>query len=194
MKRMCKICGQEFYTLKNELYCSAECRREQKRRQQRDYHAAQRKTSVKVKCAHCGKVFEAKGKQIYCSDKCRDAAYTYRLNAERKKPEIAVKCKQCGKEFKPRHLNELFCSDECRKVAKREEYRRLNGYINARKVNSNAPRKMLDEWCREAAECNLDYGTYRALIELGKTFEELKARAESRRMAHHSHCRAGRKA
>ena len=189
MIQTCRICGKEFKPKPNELFCSPECRRENRNRKQRERY----KKPVEVKCAHCGKVFEAKGKRAYCSDKCRDAAYTYRLNAERKKPEIAVKCKQCGKEFETRYPHALYCSDECRKVAKLEEYRRLDGYINAHKVNSNAPRKTLDDWCREAAECNLDYGNYRALIESGKTFAELKANAESRNIACHSHCRAGRK-
>lgn len=50
--------------------------------------------------------------------------------------------------------------------------------ISAGKSKSN---KTLSEWCREAAECNLDYGNYRALIEhCGKTYKELKDTADTR--------------
>ena len=49
------------------------------------------------------------------------------------------------------------------------------------------PVKTLDDWAREADECNLDYGTYRALIAAGKTFEQLKACRRSPQT--HSHCR-----
>lgn len=56
-----------------------------------------------------------------------------------------------------------------------------------RAIDNATPQKSLAEWCREAAECGLDYGNYRALINMGKTFEELKAQAESRGNYAHSH-------
>ncbi|MBR3499709.1 MAG: hypothetical protein IKO05_12115 [Selenomonadaceae bacterium] len=40
---------------------------------------------------------------------------------------------------------------------------------------------------REARECNLDYGNYRALIAAGKTYEELKATADTRTAVKHAH-------
>lgn len=53
------------------------------------------------------------------------------------------------------------------------------------------PVKALSAWCKEADECNLDYGTYRTLVELhGKTFEELKAQAETRCLPTHSRINA----
>ena len=51
------------------------------------------------------------------------------------------------------------------------------------------PVKTLDDWAREADECNLDYGTYRALIAAGRTFAELKAQADAHHPQTHSHCR-----
>ena len=51
------------------------------------------------------------------------------------------------------------------------------------------PVKTLEDWAREADECNLDYGTYRALIAAGRTFEQLKAQADRRNPQTHSHCR-----
>ncbi|MBR1806274.1 MAG: hypothetical protein IJ774_07815 [Selenomonadaceae bacterium] len=52
---------------------------------------------------------------------------------------------------------------------------------------SNKPVKTFADWAREADECNFDYGTYRALIAAGRTFEQLKA--ERRSPQTHSHCR-----
>ncbi len=46
--------------------------------------------------------------------------------------------------------------------------------------------KKLSEWAREAQACDLDYGTYRALIESGKTLEEIKT-AEHYPRASHAH-------
>lgn len=98
-------------------------------------------------------------------------------------------CKQCGREFQASYIYTKYCSEECRKKAKREQARKQIAQLNA----SSAKAKTLTEWCKEAAECNLDYGNYRALIESGKTFDELKARAASRQLPTHSHLRAGRK-
>ena len=49
------------------------------------------------------------------------------------------------------------------------------------------PVKTLDDWAREAAQCNLDYGTYRALIAAGRTFEQLKAERRSPQFHSHIH-------
>ena len=77
-----------------------------------------------------------------------------------------MKCPNCNKEFFQKDFYRLtfkkFCSLKCE-----NEY-------NARD-NPSKP-KTLDDWSREANDCKLDYGTYRALIGMGKTFEELKNR------------------
>ena len=98
-----------------------------------------------------------------------------------------MKCSFCGKDFvfsrggcvmngKP------FCSDKCRTRFKK-------GLFHLRPVHDN---KSLSDWVREARECNLDYGTYRALRNLGKSFEELKATAANRQMPTHAHGRGRR--
>lgn len=46
---------------------------------------------------------------------------------------------------------------------------------NRFRVKNEIVDKPMDEWIREARECDLDYGTYRTLIEQGKTFEQVKA-------------------
>lgn len=46
---------------------------------------------------------------------------------------------------------------------------------NRLRIKNEIVGKPMDEWIREASECGLDYGTYRTLIEQGKTFEQVKA-------------------
>lgn len=61
----------------------------------------------------------------------------------------------------------------------------------ALKETEGKPVKTLSAWCKEADECNLDYGAYRTLVELhGKTFEELKAQAGTRCLPTHSRIHA----
>ena len=80
----------------------------------------------------------------------------------------------------PGAANQKFCSVECYRKSLRKSF------LKQRAIDNATPRKSLDEWCREASECGLDYGNYRALINQGKTFEELKAQAESRGGCVHS--------
>ncbi len=112
-----------------------------------------------------------------------------------------MKCLQCGKEFTlhPNHLNQLYCSNECKKKANAEHAKARRRKLAERRhiypVKAETPKpqgKTLAEWCREADECNLDYGTYRGLVEQGHTFDELKAqnrppRLHARRTTHHSY-------
>ena len=81
-----------------------------------------------------------------------------------------MKCPQCGKEFIPVSAHQKFCCYACG-----DRYRH-----GRPKPKPKSKGKSLDDWAREAAECNLDYGTYRALIQQGKSFDELKATADSR--------------
>ena len=172
MIQTCRICGKTFETHKNELFCSPECRIENRRR-------LSRKKLVEIKCAYCGKIFETKTTaKKYCSDKCREASYEQR---RREKPPIKKRCEECGKEFEPRLSIQRYCSPQCAEI-----------YNKPKSTAKSPPKpkcKTLSDWCREAAECNLDYGNYRALIESGKSFDELKARADSQGVSGHSHHR-----
>lgn len=87
-------------------------------------------------------------------------------------------CRNCGKEFKPRSRAQVFCCRAC-----------YGGYKLSRRkpVEKKYSGKTLSEWVREATACNLDYGTYRALIERGKTYEELLAQAPLRQIQVHQH-------
>ena len=122
-------------------------------------------------------------------------------------------CDRCGCEFAANHALTKYCAP-CRHAVKCEadvRYRATHPKasikpwdveqpksqprfgcdkaVTQKKVDeaTGKPVKTLDDWAREAAECNLDYGTYRALIAAGKTFEQLKV--EQRSPQFHSHCR-----
>lgn len=45
---------------------------------------------------------------------------------------------------------------------------------NLLRIKNEIVGKPMDEWIREASECGLDYGTYRTLIEQGKTLSKSK--------------------
>ena len=95
-------------------------------------------------------------------------------------------CERCGTEFAEKHFAK-YCQT-CRPAAHREQNRMQHTLIRKRVDEAQGkPVKTLDDWAREARECNLDYGTYRALIAAGKTFEQLKACRRSSQT--HSHCR-----
>lgn len=72
-------------------------------------------------------------------------------------------CKNCKKRISQIVYNRYksFCSARCEK-----EYKL--------KFSDGEP-KTLDDWVREATECGLDYGNYRALISMGKTYEQIKS-------------------
>lgn len=122
-------------------------------------------------CAECGKTFSPVApNQQYCSQACRDNANS-------------TTCLHCGKLFIAHDSQTLFCSRDC--------------YNNFRKRKSASPNKQLfdgktlGQWIQEAMNCNLDYGTYRGLIAAGKTYEELKAQADTRNAPTHNHAPYG---
>ena len=83
-------------------------------------------------------------------------------------------CEHCGKEFDEIHFAK-YCPT-CRPVVNREHKRLQHDFIQKRVDDAQGkPVKTFSDWAREADDCNLDYGTYRALIAQGKTFEQLKA-------------------
>lgn len=85
-------------------------------------------------------------------------------------------CPFCGKKFEASHDGQIYCSSLC-SGRQRKKLFHLRNFMSM-------PDKSLDDWAREAAECGMDYGTYRALIEHGKTFDELKADADRSKAAH----------
>lgn len=184
----CLICGADV-PAGRYVYCSELCakRAEKIRAHNRE---GRHTTPAEAVCPICGKVFAPKPNEKYCSCECRCLAIRLRKKAERQakpKPGYSVKkCETCGKEFKPASGTQKCCSTECSKGKERENRKSPAVLV---KKKTPTPGKPFAEWCREAAECNLDYGTYRALITSGKTFEELKALAGSRGVQIHAHGR-----
>lgn len=104
-------------------------------------------------------------------------------------------CEQCHKKFITLVKQRKYCSDKCSRAAQRARDRELvkQSWLElAVAAAENKPVKTLSDWSREARECNLDYGQYRAQIEVfGKTYEELKATAASRSTTVHAHASKG---
>lgn len=175
----CLICGADV-PIGRYVYCSAACARQAELARARNCDR-KHTTPAEAVCPICGKVFEPKPNEKYCSYECKNIAHNRLLSLARKQRRTGYsvkKCEVCGKEFKPVNGSQKCCSPEC-SIGERR-----------RKTHAkSAPPKSLAEWCREANECNLDYGNYRALITSGKTFEELKALADSRGVQTHSHIR-----
>lgn len=107
-------------------------------------------------------------------------------------------CRRCGCKFetwksKPfcpvcrnKELNET--RRERDKLKRKQDRERIQ-ILYRLKVDKSVgkPTKTLTEWMREAAESNLDYGTYRTLIEFqGKTFDELRTQNQNRSATHHA--------
>jgi len=108
-----------------------------------------------------------------------------------------MKCETCGEEFKPKNSGQKYCSRECghKAVSQSYELARIQKAANeatARALAKAIHKRTLADWEREAADCNMDYGTYRAQIEVfGKTYEELKATADRRQVPKHAHGHRG---
>lgn len=157
----CKHCGKEIVGRhKLTQFCSGKCRR--------DFHHP----PLIATCKFCGEPFSKRNmKQKFCSDRCRDTFF----RQKRKCHPLLKICPVCGKEFPDKGHWGKCCGRKCRELLRRQEAQPKIGLPRARR---------LDDWVREAAECNLDYGSYRALIEHGKTFDELKSGAQNRTGVH----------
>lgn len=155
-----------------------------------------------MQCLNCGKSLE--GNKIYCDDVCQ---YDFYGKNGGKAPTWHRICKHCGKPFDTNRFHQIYCCTDCQKNAyeaarpSREMIRRQNAirqkayrqyYQLIRNFDNSSvgvPEKpsilceesALDKTIREADECGLSYGMYRAQLKLGKTYEDLKADYESRR-------------
>ena len=184
----CKICGSEFEPSSyRQKYCSSDCAASVKHEQNRGYNRLRRKPAQKVKCVNCGREFEtSRTVQKCCSALCSQKNRTInqremrRLQGKKASESLAERqCEHCGAEYKPKTCTQCYCSKECREAAEAEQRERL----------TKKPKHVsqINEMARQAAECNLDYGTYRAYLNMGKTYEELKALAPIRNPQVHQH-------
>jgi len=184
----CERCGTEFEKLATNVKYCPKCRPIVSAEQSREYKARKRaaRQPVKKTCERCGRPFEVfeDSRRRFCFEcyRIQQIELGARLQARIKsKPRVCVKC---GREFTGM-AHQKFCND-CLAERKRETQRRIQErYDKQRQVTNPKTGKSLDDWAREASDCNLDYGTYRALIAAGRTFEQLKA--EQRSPQFHSH-------
>lgn len=146
-------------------------------------------------CAFCGKEFAPKNSnQKFCSSDC------YRQSLRSVTIVTIKKCANpnCGQEFITKNPAKKFCSRKCQDICyrpiqrqKQREYRKNTASTFSKQRDSNIKRKLgktIEQWLAEAKQCNLDYGTYRALINSGKSFSDLQAIANHRQIPTHSHC------
>ena len=174
----CEFCGIEFTSdNKRRKYCSVKCRRAAERARKK--HPSEDRTT----CLICGKEFVRRnGTERYCSPACREEM-NRRWYREHRKP-VMKKCAACGKEFTPCNRRQKYCSPNCYDETHKKQaydYKILQRQTPAQKRAQDVtdkqvkrPTKTLNDWAREAADCGLDYGTYRAFIAQGKTFEQIK--------------------
>lgn len=146
---------------------------------------------IKV-CEICGKEFKTYyAAQRFCCRKCGGVFHS--------KPSTLTKkvCVNCGKEFKSRKSDAKYCSTQCWHESAKTLGLQYSGHSKNREWTQGGliffsalakddfyfpkPRnnnsKCLEDWQREADELHMDYGNYRAQVEIfGKSFEELKSR------------------
>lgn len=99
-KKICVICGQEFWTTKTSVCCSDKCRTERMRLQMKEVNARRKKADVIHKqCAWCGKEFDTTMKhKTTCSDECNHALNKFR---DRQRYE-REKAQRVPKDVKPK--------------------------------------------------------------------------------------------
>ena len=148
-------------------------------------------------CAGCGAKFETDSAlQDFCSRHCLEIYYRQQEQALQNDLQYEKVCPTCGKTFQTFYSCKKYCSDRCRQVAscqrlkemqeqdptlkeKRREYARIyKKKLRALKQNNAVQQRKQNEqrnFEKEAAQCGMTYGKYRAAVEIfGKTFEELK--------------------
>lgn len=173
----CEYCGKEFEPRSwNQKYCSVEC-------QQANNNLLRRARAAKAEpkektCLYCGEKFFGKPGQKYCSRRCKEKAHMKREQEKLKVVKVKKTCLNCGREYLTDDAGDSFCSTRCSL-----EY---HGQVE-RKHSKKRSDGRFSEVVREARECNLDYGTYRAYLNMGKTFEELKMLAPMRNPQVHQH-------
>ena len=210
--KKCEHCGKEFEPLAgNQKYCNCECAYEAKQARARKWYAARHKL-IKKKCEHCGKEFKTTNStQKYCSEACQrtHSRYAYRKRVYEKAAEFAaqikanpepiqVKPKEEVKEKKPRvPLNLGFnfkvphgqVKRKCRAcgaefladVSGDRHYCSLECF-RSQQPGANRKPTRFEVVARQADECGLSYGMYRAQLSLGKTYEELKAAYDKKKI------------
>lgn len=187
----CERCHKEFTSPRERKYCD-KCRilvhREQNAAWKKKHPQDRTLKPVFIKrpCERCGKTIEVarNSKRRFCEECLRIRWIELGARLTKFNMTCPRTCKLCGKNFIG-HLNQKRCPD-CLAAERQRIQQKLQARYDAQR--SKRTGKTLDDWAREASDCNLDYGTYRALIAAGRTFEQLKADRRSPQL--HSHCHA----
>ena len=189
-KRKCLTCGEFFVPKKpNSRYCCKKCRLVNQNKVLKEKRSKERalKPAKNAKCAYCGKEFEIKQAwRKFCSIECsiawRDIYQKERykkIRAEKLAKKVETQNRQVEGEVdtlangKPiinmqRGANNTHYAPEAVRYL----------YKKGKPTKPPKRKSTLDQITKEAAECGLSYGKYRAYLNMGKTYEELKAAFE----------------
>ena len=202
MIKPCERCGNDFESPHGPTKYCLDCKKIVLREHDRRCKQKRRQQAPPVICQRCGKTIVGKRRNCKWCNECRPIVEREQDRQSRERVKQRAQPKPVAKhEYTPRpkiyicrHCHEKFTSinrtticPECKRI-KHEEFMRQEEQRQAKLRQKNLkvdkatgkPIKTLDDWCREAAECGLDYGTYRTLVEAqGKTFAELKAQKEA---------------
>ena len=167
IERTCEICGKPL-TKHAQKYCA-------------DCNPNKKPEPLKRTCLICGKIFLTRRSYAkYCSNDCRQIADSMKYKSRKNDASgLSVKtCKICGKKFVSAIENQVFCSTKCRNTYDDLQYSsnqdtRKTGFYFSQKPRPKSG-KSIEQWNHEAIQCGMSYGKYRAAIQSGKTFEELK--------------------
>ncbi len=136
---------------------------------------------MKFYCANCGTLIDKPPSYIartrFCSGSCK-RDFNNRFYS------FFRKCVQCGMYFLPRNLTQKYCSSVCATLAHQAKLRlEKERAMKAPKEKTEEPKEdNVETWAREAADCGLSYGQYKAQrFTFGKSYEELKDAFEKRR-------------
>ncbi len=179
----CAVCGKLFHRkIVHQKYCSEECKRSADNQRQRNSRRIKHDSRVKI-CAVCGKTFTPKHNgQKCCSLDCSAIARKqYDANYYRRISHVdAIRiCATCGKTFTLQKPRQKYCSDECREIMIRKQQREYQrNKIRKPKPAKKLPHKFssLNDIIKAANDCGIDYGNYRAFLNLGYTHDQIKKR------------------
>lgn len=128
-KKICAICGKEFYAPNGQACCGDICRR--KHLAKKNKKSQEKKTKS---CPICGNDFTPKYyTQVYCGDDCkkegmRKSIRKYKKSVRERRVYFEKACEICGTPFKTRNPRQRRC-DDCTKNKKRlEEYRIVKSF------------------------------------------------------------------
>ncbi len=189
--KICAFCGKEFLSRNSKKkYCSIKCQIACNSKS-----VSRMEFPTEKKCKMCGKPFlvtsHLQNHQKYC-DECKPVAIreaNRKLKKAKRDKLRAAKLAEAVAE-EPKKQNDLLAQDSYHEDA--ATVSKINPSLTVTKATSphcifkKHKRKddtNLKNMIKEAAECGLSYGKYVALLNSGKTYEELKKEYEESKTA-----------